>query len=108
MAQLRTALRAYAAERHPPAATVERVNSMMWQLGPTAMTTLALVVIDPLNEAIDVVVAGHPPPLVIAPDGTAEYLPLQGGIALGAAPLVTYTCDRHPFPTGSAGHIRPE
>jgi anti-sigma regulatory factor (Ser/Thr protein kinase) len=27
---------------------------------------------------------------------------LQGGLALGAAALVTYACDRHPFPTGSA------
>jgi GAF domain-containing protein/anti-sigma regulatory factor (Ser/Thr protein kinase) len=101
MAQLRTAVRAYAAEGHSPAATVEQVNNMMWQLGPTAMTTLAYVVIDTLGESLDVVIAGHPPPLVIAPDGAAEYLPLQGGLALGAAPLVTYTCDRHPFPTGS-------
>jgi serine phosphatase RsbU (regulator of sigma subunit)/anti-sigma regulatory factor (Ser/Thr protein kinase) len=102
MAQLRTALRAYAADGHGPADMVERVNQMMWQLGPTAMTTLAVVVINPLGETLDVVIAGHPPPLVIAPDGAAEYLPLQGGLALGAAPLVTYTCDRHPFPTGSA------
>jgi GAF domain-containing protein/anti-sigma regulatory factor (Ser/Thr protein kinase) len=101
MAQLRTAVRAYAAEGHPPAAIVEQVNSMMWQLGPTAMTTLAYVVIDTLGESLDVVIAGHPPPLVIATDGAAEYLPLQGGIALGAAPLATYTCDRHTFPTGS-------
>jgi GAF domain-containing protein/anti-sigma regulatory factor (Ser/Thr protein kinase) len=102
MAQLRTALRAYAADGHSPADTVERVNRMMWQLGPTAMTTLAVVVIDTLGERLEVVIAGHPPPLVIAPDGTAAYLPLQGGLALGAAPLVTYKCDRHPFPTGSA------
>jgi GAF domain-containing protein/anti-sigma regulatory factor (Ser/Thr protein kinase) len=102
MAQLRTALRAYAADGHPPADTVERVNRMMWQLGPTAMTTLALVVIDPPGERLEAVIAGHPPPLVIAPDGTATYLPLQGGLALGAAPLATYRCDRHPFPTGSA------
>jgi GAF domain-containing protein/anti-sigma regulatory factor (Ser/Thr protein kinase) len=102
MAQLRTALRAYAADGHSPADTVERVNRMMWQLGPTAMTTLAVVVIHTLGESLEVVIAGHPPPLVIAPDGTAEYLPLQGGLALGAAPLVTYKSDRHPFPAGSA------
>ena len=34
MAQLRTALRAYAADGHPPAAVVERVNRLMWALGP--------------------------------------------------------------------------
>ena len=47
MAQLRTAVRAYAVDGHAPAAIVERVNRLMWQLGPTAMTTLAFVVIDP-------------------------------------------------------------
>jgi GAF domain-containing protein/anti-sigma regulatory factor (Ser/Thr protein kinase) len=101
MAQLRTALRAYAADGHPPATTVERVNRMMWQLGPIAMTTLAFAVIDPSGETLDLVNAGHPPPLVIDPDGHADYLPLQGGLALGASPLATYRCDRHTFPTGS-------
>src|SRR4051794_8202702 len=46
MAQLRTALRAYAADGHGPAGAVERVNRLMWQLGPTAMTTLAFATID--------------------------------------------------------------
>jgi GAF domain-containing protein/anti-sigma regulatory factor (Ser/Thr protein kinase) len=102
MAQLRTAVRAYAADGHAPAETVERVNRLMWQLGPTAMTTLAFVVIDSVGESLELVNAGHPPPLVIAPDGEASYLPLQGGLALGVSPLVTYQCARHPFPTGSA------
>jgi GAF domain-containing protein/anti-sigma regulatory factor (Ser/Thr protein kinase) len=101
MAQLRTALRAYAADGHGPGATVERVNRLMWDLGPTAMTTLAFVVIDSLSETLELVNAGHPPPLVITPEGEASYLPLQGGVALGAAPLVKYRCERHPFPTGS-------
>jgi anti-sigma regulatory factor (Ser/Thr protein kinase) len=74
----------------------------MWQLGPTAMTTLAYVVIDSLGESLELVNAGHPPPLVITPDGEASYLPLQGGIALGAAPLVSYRTVQHPFPTSSA------
>ncbi len=101
MAQLRTALRAYAADGHDPATTVERVNRLMWQLGPTAMTTLAFVVIDSIGESLELVNAGHPPPLVITPDGKADYLPLQGGLALGVSPLVTYQGQQHPFPTGS-------
>ena len=63
MAQLRTALRAYAAEGHPPGAVVERVNRLMWSLGPTAMTTLAYGVLDPAEEELELVIAGHPPPL---------------------------------------------
>ena len=101
MAQLRTALRAYAAEGHPPASTVERVNRLMWQLGPTAMTTLVYTVIDPVQQTLDVVNAGHPPPLVISPQGEPDYLPLQGGLALGASPVVSYRTETHAFPTGS-------
>jgi GAF domain-containing protein/anti-sigma regulatory factor (Ser/Thr protein kinase) len=101
MAQLRTALRAYATDGSDPASTVERVNRLMWQLGPTSMTTLAYAVIDPGAESLGLVNAGHPPPLVIAPDGDAEYLPLQGTLALGASPLANYRCEAHPFPTGS-------
>jgi GAF domain-containing protein/anti-sigma regulatory factor (Ser/Thr protein kinase) len=101
MAQLRTALRAYAADGHEPADTVERVNRLMWQIGPTAMTTLAFVVIDSFGESLELINAGHPPPLIIAPDGEASYVPLHGGLALGVSPLVTYEAVHHPFPTGS-------
>jgi GAF domain-containing protein/anti-sigma regulatory factor (Ser/Thr protein kinase) len=101
MAQLRTALRAYAADGSDPAATVERVNRLMWQLGPTAMTTLAYTVIDPAAESLALVNAGHPPPLIIRPDGEPEYLPLQGTLALGASPLANYRCDSHRFAAGS-------
>ena len=99
MAQLRTALRAYAIEEHPPALVVEAVNRMMWELGPRAMTTLAYVVLDPAEETLDLVLAGHPPPLMIS-DGSAEYLPLQGGMALGASPTSTYGSQTVRYPAG--------
>jgi serine phosphatase RsbU (regulator of sigma subunit)/anti-sigma regulatory factor (Ser/Thr protein kinase) len=101
MAQLRTALRAYAAEGHPPAVVVERVNQLMWQLGPTSMTTLAYVVIDPELESLELVNAGHPPPLIVRADGEASFLPLQGNVALGASALARYRADPHPFETGA-------
>jgi GAF domain-containing protein/anti-sigma regulatory factor (Ser/Thr protein kinase) len=102
MAQLRTALRAYAVEGHSPSEVVERVNRMMWQLGPAAMTTLAYLVIDPVAERVELVTAGHPPPLLISPDGTAQYLPLTGGIALGATGVAGFPSHTHPLPLGSA------
>jgi serine phosphatase RsbU (regulator of sigma subunit)/anti-sigma regulatory factor (Ser/Thr protein kinase) len=101
MAQLRTALRAYAVEEHPPATVVETVNRMMWELGPLAMTTLAYIVLDPAEEMLELVVAGHLPPLLVRPGGEAEYLPLQGAIALGASPTSTYRCDTMPFSAGA-------
>ena len=102
MAQLRTALRAYAAEGHDPAGVVQAVDRMMWQLGPTAMTTLAYLVLDPLEETIEVVNAGHLPPLLLAPDGEARYMSLAGALPLGASPDETYGSQVIPFPAGAA------
>jgi anti-sigma regulatory factor (Ser/Thr protein kinase) len=101
MAQLRTALRAYAAEGHPPATVVESVNRLMWYLGPTDMTTLAYAVLDPPEEALELVLAGHPPPLLLAGDAAPRFLPLQGTMALGASPTTTYHADTMAFPAGS-------
>ena len=101
MAQLRTALRAYAIDGHAPSDVVSRVNRLMWQLGPAAMTTLAYLVIDPVAESVELVTAGHPPPLIVHPDGTAEYLPLSGGIALGASDIARFPSQVHPLPIGT-------
>ncbi len=101
MAQLRTALRAYAADGRTPADAVERVNFLMWHLGPLMMTTLAYLVIDPGREAIVAVNAGHPPPLVIDPSGEARFLEAPPGVALGATPAARYDAGESPFPAGS-------
>ena len=79
MGQLRTALRAYAVEGHAPAAVVDRVNGLMATLGPDAMTTLAYLVLDPAEETLELVNAGHPPPLVVAPTGAAAFLEPRAG-----------------------------
>jgi serine phosphatase RsbU (regulator of sigma subunit)/anti-sigma regulatory factor (Ser/Thr protein kinase) len=101
MAQLRTALRAYAADGHPSASVVDRVNALMWNLGPLAMTTLVYLVLDPANESVELVSAGHPPALVVSPEGPASYLPSTGGVALGATPTARYEASTFALPTGS-------
>jgi serine phosphatase RsbU (regulator of sigma subunit)/anti-sigma regulatory factor (Ser/Thr protein kinase) len=101
MAQLRTALRAYAAEGHPPALVVESVNRLMANLGPTDMTTLAYAVLDSAEQELELVVAGHPPALLASGEAVARYLPLQGGMALGASQTSTYRSLTVPFPAGS-------
>jgi GAF domain-containing protein/anti-sigma regulatory factor (Ser/Thr protein kinase) len=101
MAQLRTALRAYAVEGHDPAAVVDRVNSLMWQLGPAPMTTLVYIVLDPAEGSMQMVNAGHPPPLVISPSGDAAYLPGTGGVALGVTRERPYRADAHSLTDGA-------
>jgi GAF domain-containing protein/anti-sigma regulatory factor (Ser/Thr protein kinase) len=102
MAQLRTALRAYAAEGHDPAGVVQAVDRLMWQLGPTAMTTLAYLELDPLEETIELVTAGHLPPLLIGPDGVPAYLSVEGSLPLGTSQTEVYRSQTVPFAAGSA------
>jgi anti-sigma regulatory factor (Ser/Thr protein kinase) len=101
MAQLRTAVRAYAADGHAPDAVVDRVNRLMLSLGPRAMTTLIYLVVDPAEKTLDIVSAGHPPALVIEPSGAANYLWPKVGIPLGAATTAVYAVETFPLPTGS-------
>ena len=100
MAQLRTALRAYAVEGHSPADALARVNELMWRLGPASMTTLACAVLDRPNECLELVNAGHPPPLVVTPGGGASYL-TPHGTALGVISDPTYEAASFPLAAGS-------
>jgi anti-sigma regulatory factor (Ser/Thr protein kinase) len=101
MAQLRTALRAYAVEGHEPAVVVDRVNALMWELGPAPMTTLVYLVVDAAEETVTVVNAGHPPPLVVAPTGAASYLESPRCVALGVTREQPYRSASGTLPTGS-------
>jgi serine phosphatase RsbU (regulator of sigma subunit)/anti-sigma regulatory factor (Ser/Thr protein kinase) len=101
MAQLRTALRAYAFDGHPPDQVLERVNRMLAHVAPTTMTTAAYIVIDPEEQCLRMVSAGHPPPLVIHPDGRAAYVPATAGVALGVSRGTRYQEERFDFPAGS-------
>jgi serine phosphatase RsbU (regulator of sigma subunit)/FixJ family two-component response regulator/anti-sigma regulatory factor (Ser/Thr protein kinase) len=71
MGQLRNALRAYAIEGNPPAVIAERLNRL---IEPGTMATLAYLVFDPITWAIRYVNLGHPPALVLTPDGAASFL----------------------------------
>src|SRR4051794_1440820 len=64
MAQLRTGLRAYAIEGHPPAKVVEELNRLALSLGPNQMTTLAYAAVDLDAQRVCVFNAGHLPPVV--------------------------------------------
>jgi serine phosphatase RsbU (regulator of sigma subunit)/anti-sigma regulatory factor (Ser/Thr protein kinase) len=90
MAQLRTALRAYAFEGHEPAAVLERINRLLEGGGGPSMTTVAYMVLDPETGGLRVASAGHLPPLVVAPDGTARFLEVEGDMPLGVSRSAMY------------------
>jgi serine phosphatase RsbU (regulator of sigma subunit)/anti-sigma regulatory factor (Ser/Thr protein kinase) len=101
MAQLRTSLRAYAFDGHGPADVLERVNRMLGHIAPATMTTAAYLVLDLEREALTMVSAGHPPPLVIAPDGSASYVPAAAGVALGVSRASRYEAETFELAAGS-------
>jgi anti-anti-sigma factor len=74
MGQLRTALRAYAIETDSPAAVLQRLSRLVTDFEAAQMATLIYAVLDPDLRTLSFASAGHPPPLLIGPDGPASYL----------------------------------
>jgi anti-sigma regulatory factor (Ser/Thr protein kinase) len=80
MGQLRNALRAFAFEHTDPQVVVSRLGRLVDGMMEVPFATLAYLVVDPRTREVRYVVAGHPPPLVRAPDGTTRFL--NGGRTL--------------------------
>jgi PAS domain S-box-containing protein len=82
MGQLRTATRALARLDLPPAELLRHLDDITRSLGETIATCL-YVVCDPWRGRCVACSAGHLPPLLVGPDGTAEYLDTPSGLPLG-------------------------
>ena len=90
MAQVRTALRAYALEGHEPAEMVELLNRLFAAVRPTKLTTLIYMVLDPERAEARLVSAGHLPPIIVGPDGVARLLDVEGDPPVGAFRAAIY------------------
>ncbi len=91
MGQLRSALRAYAFDGHTPGSLLERLNAFQIGLGRGGMVTVALVSVDPAAEQLVYATAGHPPGLLMDPDGAVTWLREAGGIPIGALDEARYS-----------------
>jgi serine phosphatase RsbU (regulator of sigma subunit)/anti-sigma regulatory factor (Ser/Thr protein kinase) len=83
MGQLRIALRAYGLEFGEPAVVMRRLARFAQTLPEDQMTTCVYVTIDPESGRLLFTNAGHPPPLVLKPDGSTEYLDGARAMPLG-------------------------
>jgi PAS domain S-box-containing protein len=100
--RLRSALRAYALEGHDAPTVVARLNDLVWsEVGDSEMATLAYVVIDPAENTVSWVNAGHLPPLVIDPDGSTVFLEGPGAVPLGVMSFPSYTEETRRLPAGA-------
>ena len=100
MGQLRSALRAYCRDRREPREIVDRLNSLLLDAGPEHMATAVYIVLDPETGNLEYVNAGHPPPLLASPDGTARFLDESRGVPLGALAGAAYESARATLPPG--------
>jgi PAS domain S-box-containing protein len=91
MGELRNALRAYAFEGLPPSAVVARLDRLVQQLEGDQMATLVYAVIDADWSRVRFASAGHPPPLILGPDGEPEFLWGARSTPLGVGGSSDYT-----------------
>ncbi|MBY8867850.1 MULTISPECIES: fused response regulator/phosphatase [Streptomyces] len=86
MGQVRHALRAYAAEGHPPQVILSCLDHLLASVEPGATVTLCVVLIEFGSDTLHVANAGHLPPLIRHPDGTTSYVHEHGPLlGLGLA-----------------------
>ncbi len=83
MGQLRLALRGHLLEGRAPVAAVARLDGLLDHLGGLNTATLVLAVVDRAASTVELVVAGHPWPVLIDPAGRAEFLAGARGRLLG-------------------------
>lgn len=90
MGQLRSAVRAYAAEGHDPASVLARTNRLLVDLDTDRFATCCLVWLDPRSGTAEIVSAGHHQPLIRFPDGRYRSGGVEVGIPMGIEPDVQY------------------
>ncbi|MFE0451693.1 SpoIIE family protein phosphatase [Streptomyces sp. NPDC058914] len=83
MGQMRTAVRAYAVEGHPPDVVISHANRLLVGMETDLFATCCYAEVDMEEGAILFVRAGHLSPLVRHPDGSTEEVQVEGGPPLG-------------------------
>ena len=90
MAELRSAMRAYALDGHGPAAVLERVDRMLQTVRERGMATATYAIYEPESAKLQYALAGHPPPLLVPAHGEARLLETDPSPPLGTVPYAGY------------------
>lgn len=84
MGHLQSAVRLYAAETPDPQTLLKRLDQAIASIPGAFCTTMFYARFHPVNGRLTYSCAGHPPPLIVTPDGT-EWLNQSRGTPLGVA-----------------------
>lgn len=83
MGRMRSALRAYALDNDDPAEVLRKLNRKMLHFEPEATATVLYAVVDTVVGRVRVSSAGHPPPVLALPDGSAESVDMKFDVLIG-------------------------
>jgi serine phosphatase RsbU (regulator of sigma subunit) len=83
MGQLRLAVQAYALEGYSPTEVLDRADRLMQHIAPDRFATLVYATVDSKRQRVRLSNAGHPPPLLLAADGSASLLSEALSVPLG-------------------------
>ncbi|CAL9635245.1 hypothetical protein SUDANB96_06222 [Streptomyces sp. enrichment culture] len=100
MGQLRTVVQTLAGLDLPPHEVLHHLDEQAVRLGSQHLATCVYAVYDPVSRRLLTANAGHPPPLLLHPDGTTEALMLPSGVPIGVGGGDFVTTEM-PAPTGA-------
>ncbi|MGZ4437198.1 MAG: GAF domain-containing SpoIIE family protein phosphatase, partial [Nocardioidaceae bacterium] len=86
MAQMRSAVRAFVAVDPDPAAVMSKLDLLFARYDLGQLVTLVCAIVEPDENKLWLVSAGHPPMMLLRPDGAVEQLAHPDGPPLGAPP----------------------
>ncbi|MFJ6383483.1 SpoIIE family protein phosphatase [Kitasatospora sp. NPDC092039] len=102
MGQLRTSAQTLAALDLPPHEVLYHLDEQAQRLGREQhLATCVYAVYDPIANRVVMANAGHVPPVLVRPDGTAELVELDSGAPIGVGG-VDFNSVELPAPPGSA------
>jgi serine phosphatase RsbU (regulator of sigma subunit) len=101
MGQLRIALRAYAMQGLSPAEAMRSVDRLFHDLADDALATAAFLVLEPRTGQMEIVSAGHPPPLLAQHGANAMFVDCDPHTPLGVTVDPVYRSTRRALPANA-------